>query len=58
MNEPNWEQFRVDNHFDPPGVKQQKLFAFMAAFLDWRKASRESLTTKPSRKQRRSKVTT
>lgn len=46
--EPNWEQFRVDPVFDSEGVKEQKLYGFMQAFIDWRKQER---TNKPSKKK-------
>lgn len=37
MSEPDWEQFRVDEVFDPKGVRLSKLFGFMRAFLDWQR---------------------
>ena len=57
-SEPDWETFRVDPQWDPPGIKQAKLFAFMEAFINWRAVIHTTPPDKPPRKGRRSKVTT
>ena len=55
--EPDWEQFRIDPLFDPPGVRMQKQEAFMGAFLDWRQSIHEKKSSTPRGRGKRSKAT-
>lgn len=40
-NEPNWEDFRIDPTFDPPGIALNKLFAFQEAYINWRQSIKQ-----------------
>ena len=36
MTEPDWKPFVIDEMYDPPGVKLNKIQTFMSTFIKWR----------------------
>ena len=51
MSEPDWNQFKVDDLFDSVGAKQQKLFDFMHAFIEWQQVKVPNIPKKQKRKR-------